>query len=307
MKGFLNTTKMKSGHAFSHPSTWFNNGHATGGTINRLAKGGRPRDKVPRGINGVDEHDDARTDDGNALENRGSPPPTEELKEAGGHSPLKPGFSKGGKAEKHFHVHHHYHGGKVKKGDLKKMEMQAESESPDRSEHYRSGGKKKSGIHIKAKNKGALHRDMGVPQGEKIPKSKIRAKLRHDKAEHNVKGERRDVFALNFGHADGGHIHDDTTPVAPDYATGGTINRLNAGGALYARGGHGKHHPAPRHRVRHAGPPPGALQALAALGNAAAGPRGPMQPPPGAQMPPGGMPGGPPPGLAARGGRMRSR
>jgi len=302
---------MQSGHSFKHPSQWFPQGFATGGTVNRFAKGGKARDGVPRGINGVDEHADARTDDGNALQHR-EVPSTEELKEAGGHSPLKPGFSKGGKAEKHFHVHHHYHGGKAPKGKgLKKMEMQAEASDPDETQSYRSGGRsKKSGIHIKKGHEGSLHRDMGVSKGKKIPVSAIRKKLAHDKATHNVKGERKDVFAINaktkFHHAEGGHIHDDTSIPAnsPDYATGGTINRFNAGGALYARGGHGKHHPAPRHRPRPSGPPPGALQALAALGNAAAGPRGPA---PGGPMPPGAAPVGPPPGLAARGGRMRSR
>lgn len=307
MKGFRNTTKMQSGHSFKHPSQWFPQGFATGGTVNRFARGGeakgRARDKVPRGIEGVDEHADSPHDDGNALQHR-EVPTTEELSAAGGHSPLKPGFSHGGKAEKHFHVHHHYHGGKVGNGKgLKKMEMQAESDTPDETKNYRSGGKSK--IHIKAKNKGALHRDMGIPEGQKIPKSKIRSKLARDKAHHNTKGVKRDVFALNFGHAEGGHIHDETSIPSgyPDYATGGTINRLNAGGALYARGGHGRHHPAPRR----SGPPPGALQALAALGNAAAGPRGPMPGAGGPPMPPGAAPVGPPPGLAARGGRMRSR
>lgn len=32
-----------------------------------------------------------------------------------------------------------------------------------------------SGIHIKPQNKGKLHRRLGVPQGEKIPVSKIKA------------------------------------------------------------------------------------------------------------------------------------
>jgi len=53
---------------------------------------------------------------------------------------------------------------------------------------------------IKIKHPGALHRDMGIPQGQKIPKSKIRAKLTRDKKSGNTTGEKRDVFALNFGH-----------------------------------------------------------------------------------------------------------
>jgi hypothetical protein len=79
---------------------------------------------------------------------------------------------------------------------------------------------------------------MGIPQGQKIPRGKIHAKLAHDKAEHNVKGERRDQFALNFGKgkARGGRIFK-SHEVAPDYKTGGTIDKMGAGGALYSRGG----------------------------------------------------------------------
>ena len=45
-----------------------------------------------------------------------------------------------------------------------------------------------------------------------------------------------------------GHIHDHTEPVAPDYATGGTINKLGAGGALYKRGGESKHERSREHK-----------------------------------------------------------
>ena len=189
----------------------------------------------------------------------------------GGRSPLRPGYKtggtidplkKGGTVEKHFHVHHHYHGGKVSKAKMRKMEMQAEHEpkgegrgfkTPQQSgvpekmpverepETFAKGGRSEKSPfgHIK---KGALHRDMGIAPGKKIPLDALRAKLRKDKADHNVKGIRRDVFALNaktkFHHkADGGGIHDDTRPVAPDYRRGGTAVRKNAGGALYATGG----------------------------------------------------------------------
>jgi len=35
----------------------------------------------------------------------------------------------------------------------------------------------KSGIHIKPQNKGKLHRDLGVPQGQPIPAGKLNAAL----------------------------------------------------------------------------------------------------------------------------------
>jgi hypothetical protein len=77
---------------------------------------------------------------------------------------------------------------------------------------YKKGGKAPFG-HIK---RGALHKDMGVPLGEKIPVSKIRAKLKKDKARGNTKGVKRDVFAINAKtkFCDGG----------PKFAEGGQCN-----------------------------------------------------------------------------------
>ncbi len=51
------------------------------------------------------------------------------------------------------------------------------------------------GIHIKPSHKGLLHKDLGVPQGEKIPKEKI------DKALHSSSAavRKRANFARNFG------------------------------------------------------------------------------------------------------------
>lgn len=52
---------------------------------------------------------------------------------------------------------------------------------------------------IKPSHKGLLHKRLGVPQGQKIPKSKIRADLAKAKRTGNVSAERQDLFALNFG------------------------------------------------------------------------------------------------------------
>lgn len=51
----------------------------------------------------------------------------------------------------------------------------------------------KSGIHIKPSHKGLLHKDLGVPQGQKIPAKKLNA------AEKNASPaeKKRIVFAKN--------------------------------------------------------------------------------------------------------------
>jgi hypothetical protein len=52
-------------------------------------------------------------------------------------------------------------------------------------------------IHIKPSHKGLLHKKLGVPQGQKIPASKL-AKALHSKSA----SERKEAnFARNFGHA----------------------------------------------------------------------------------------------------------
>lgn len=238
--GFRDTTRTMAGH---HP--W--SGGAIGGVENF--------------------HPDPM---GHALIQRQTPTTQVDV-EAGGRNPLRPGYKtggtidklkEGGKVEKHFHVHHHYHGGKVSKAKMRKMEMQSEKtgkgdgrgfKTPSQSgvpeempverepDTFARGGSTSKSPFGKIK-KGALHRDMGIPQGKPIPLKALRAKEAKDKKDHNVKGIRRDVFAINaktkFHHkADGGHIHDDTTPTPPDYRRGGKIVRKNAGGALYATGG----------------------------------------------------------------------
>lgn len=53
--------------------------------------------------------------------------------------------------------------------------------------------KGQSGIHIKKSHKGELHRDLGVPQGEPIPESKLEAA----KANASPAEMKRIVFAEN--------------------------------------------------------------------------------------------------------------
>lgn len=49
------------------------------------------------------------------------------------------------------------------------------------------------GIHIKPENKGKLHKELGVPEGEKIPAKKIAAA----KNSSNPAERKRAVFAAN--------------------------------------------------------------------------------------------------------------
>ena len=53
--------------------------------------------------------------------------------------------------------------------------------------------RKKSGIHIKKKNRGKLRKTAGVKKGRKIPVSKLR-KMKRSK---NPKTRKRATFALN--------------------------------------------------------------------------------------------------------------
>jgi hypothetical protein len=150
MSGFKDTTKTVSGH---HHWGGGPVGSGTGGTINRLARGG-PVDKID-GLNekgGVKDFKPYGEDHGLV---RRSTPMTEELKEAGGTTPLRSGFKAGGPA-RHFHVHHHHHakGGKITtstksyRGHEKKAEAFAEgghvhdsTRVPAGGPDYKRGGK----------------------------------------------------------------------------------------------------------------------------------------------------------------------
>jgi hypothetical protein len=227
MSDFKDSTRTISGH--HHWSGGSIGSGGTGSTINRLARGG-PVDKIDSNPG----HPEVYPKEGNRMAGNSATlrkeAPTVELAEHGGRTPLSAGFKKGGHfPAKHFHVHKHYHakgGSHTVSRSYSVAEKAAEKFADGGHVHddtsipagypdYAKGGKAK--IHIKAKNRGALHRDMGVPQGQKIPKAKIQAKLSRDKASGNTKGVKRDVFALNF--------------------RGKKPVHKNAGGATYAPGG----------------------------------------------------------------------
>lgn len=47
------------------------------------------------------------------------------------------------------------------------------------------------------KNKGKLHKKLGVPQGTGIPVPELQSKLEKAKQDHDVKLEKEIVFAIN--------------------------------------------------------------------------------------------------------------
>jgi hypothetical protein len=55
--------------------------------------------------------------------------------------------------------------------------------------------KREVGIHIKPSHKGLLHEDLGIPQGQPIPRAKEEAA----KHSSNPAVRKRANFALNFG------------------------------------------------------------------------------------------------------------
>lgn len=212
--------------------------------------------------------------------------PTTELEgEHGGKSDLLPGYNKGGR-HFHVHKHY-YTGGKVTHSESKhyasgghvggatrKMNMQESTEfqgNPGRRGGFNKGGScegetgtgstrnkmAKGGKWIQGaiKHPGALHRSLGVPEGKKIPAGKL-AKAAHSSnptlrrranLAKTLKGMHKAKGGPVMKAAKGGHIHDCTSPVPPNYATGGTINKLGAGGALYNKGGESKHEKSAEH------------------------------------------------------------
>lgn len=206
MKGFKNTTRTMSGHGF-----------AAGGTVGGVS--------------------DFRSNLHGSSSVRREVPSSVEDAETGGKTPLRPGYAKGGKA-KHFHVHKHYHsGGKVstKSKSYASAERAAEHETEGAGPMMAQGGHIHDDTSIPAdypdyakggrwiagatKNKGALHRALHVPEEQKIPAKKL-AKAAHSQ---NPTMRKRAALAKTLG-----KMH---------HATGGTINRMNAGGALYDDGG----------------------------------------------------------------------
>lgn len=145
MKDFKDSTKTIHGHHNApHHTKWL----STEGGVAKLGHGGMVRERPPE----VDPNHSAGRDNGNHGNVDRRIPTTEELAQHGGKDPLTSGFAKGGKAEKHFHVHNHYHGGKKvpKHHEKKRAEKQAMKEGghvhddtsiPKGSPDFKKGGK----------------------------------------------------------------------------------------------------------------------------------------------------------------------
>lgn len=232
MNGFKNTTRMQT---FRTSADVGRTAGQTVGRVQSFARGGAVRRFATGGhaVPDVDPNHAAEDNEGHAQVQR-QEPTTDEQSTGGGRSPLNSGYAKGGKAQ-HFHVHKHYHeGGKIRtvsksytKG-ARSAERAAEKQVEGAGPMMSKGGKPFGNL-----KKGALHKDLGVAKGKKIPLGKIK------KAEHsaNPTVRKRAQFADNarkFHHAEGGHIHNEThIPSSyPDYATGGTINPLSTGGTI---------------------------------------------------------------------------
>jgi hypothetical protein len=106
MSGFKDSTRTVSGHHHWGGGA-IGGGGGTGGTINRLARGG-PVDKIDENPG----HPEVYPKEGNRMQGNSAvqrrEAPTEELAEHGGKGSLTSGYKKGGKL-KHFHVHKHFH------------------------------------------------------------------------------------------------------------------------------------------------------------------------------------------------------
>lgn len=244
MKGFRDSTKMMHGHNFAR------GGHSLQPRFGQMKPAPGPTSQPQGQINGLTGH--GVSGEGHSAVMRSPVASTQELEEHGGKTPLTSGYGKGGKAAKHFHVHKHVYGkgGKVKtvsKSYMKRMEMQAEQGGDTNSNGgFKSGstggsrGKLATGghihddtheiapdfakggkMHINPAHKGKFTKKMTGSKKGHLTGSDVQRGL------HSESGETRKE--ANFARMARRHFK--------PLATGGTINRLGAGGALYAQGG----------------------------------------------------------------------
>jgi hypothetical protein len=141
MSGFKDTTRTVRGH---HNWGGGSVGSSTGGTINRLARGGSI-DKIDSdpGHPEIYPKEGNRTKGTSATLRKESP--TQELEEHGGKTPLISKFKKGG-ATKHFHVHKHFHA----KGGRTRTVSRSYSTAEKQAETYADGGHVHDDTHIPA-------------------------------------------------------------------------------------------------------------------------------------------------------------
>lgn len=257
MKGFKDSTRTQSGF---HPWSGGSIGGGTGGTINRLARGG-PVDKIDglhekNGIGGVREFKPYGEDHGLI---RRTTPMTEELKEAGGTTPLRSGFKKGGPA-KHFHVHKHFHA----KGGKTHTVSHSYGVAEKHAESFADGGHVHDSTHVPP----------GGPdyaKGGKTGKKWIQGAIKHPGA-FKAKAKRAGMSTAAYASKvtkEGSHASTQTKRQANLAKTLGKVRpvKKNAGGALYAAGG-------TTSKLAIGGVPMGGTPAVGALGRLAMRPQG---------------------------------
>lgn len=142
MTGFKNTTRTMSGF---HPWSGGAVGGGTGGTINRLARGGAV-DKIDTNPG----HAEIYPKEGDRMHGNSATlrkeSPTQELEERGGKTPLLPKFKKGGSAKTHFHVHKHYHA----KGGRTHSVSHSYAAAEKHAETFAEGGHVHDSTHVPA-------------------------------------------------------------------------------------------------------------------------------------------------------------
>lgn len=236
MDGFKNTTRMR---AFTSSADVARTAGQTVGRVQSFARGGSVRRFAEGGtVGGLDEsfeHEAHENPNGNALVQRDAPGVTEELDKGGGRTPLRSGYAKGG-AKKHFHVHKHYHatGGKI---TTKSRSYSAAEKAAERQVEGAGPMMKKGGMHINPKNKGKFTQKMTGSKKGHLTGKDVQRGLHSQSGETRKEANFARMARRHFeplGHADGGHIHDETHIPSnyPDYATGGTIDALATGGTI---------------------------------------------------------------------------
>jgi hypothetical protein len=145
MSGFKDTTRTMRGHHNWSGGTVGSN--STGGTIDRLARGGAVLDKIDSSPGHAEIYPrEGNRAHGNAAVQR-KEAPTQELTEHGGRGPLTAGFKKGGHfPAKHFHVHKHYHA----KGGRAHTVSHSYSAAEKHAETYADGGHVHDSTHVPA-------------------------------------------------------------------------------------------------------------------------------------------------------------
>lgn len=221
-----------------------------------------------------------------------------------GGTPVK-GYMRGGSVKGGFKPF--AKGGKIMPSDKEHKDYDDKNDTSDDADYPEVGSKSKpagyakGGLNLKMK-KGALHKQMGIKSGEKIPAKKLAAAA-HSKNPLEAKRARFAETMKKWKHAKGGMI--DKEPAEGDAKGGRIMKKATGGSCKMDKYAHGGRMPGAVAGAKHRSKMGGAKMMAGALMGGAPG--GMMAPPPPAPpaMGGGGMgpaPGGPPP-MMAKGGK----